>query len=144
MAQVTTSPPSPGASIEGVIEGIGEFGGDVLNLTSLQAQLAAEDLRECGGRAVPGLIALAIAIPLAIAGFTVALVGLAYWLAPALGVSLAASFLICAAGGLLTAALVGYLGVRSIRSSTTSFRRSREELERNLAWLGSVVMHSGR
>lgn len=144
MAHQATLNGNPIAALTGMVSGLGEVGGDVITLATLQSRLFAEDVRDSSARAVPGLVALAISIPLALACFTLALGGLAYWLAAELGWSLGLTLLTVAAIGLIVSALLSWLGLRSVRSSTATFRRSREELERNVAWLRTVLAHSGR
>jgi hypothetical protein len=127
-----------------VLGGITEFGNDIANLAELQARLALIDLRDCLQKAlVPvalvgaGLIALIGALP-------VALLGLAGLLASALKISQAAAQLLT--GGVALAVALGTVAAAALRIGPTfqSFRRSREELTRNLAWIRTVLLYSGR
>ena len=43
-----------------------------------------------------------------------------------------------------TVAVLAVLGLKLIGSSLGTFRRSAEELERNLAWVKTTLTHSGR
>jgi hypothetical protein len=127
-----------------VFEGITGFGSDIATLAELQGRLALIDLKECLQKAlVPlalvlaGLIVLTGALP-------VALLGVAALLARALSISVAAAQLLT--GGMSLAVAIATIAVAAakIGPSLNSFRRSREELTRNLAWLRTVVLYSGR
>ena len=144
MARQATLNTDSGASLNGMLNGIGDLGSNVVTLTTLQARLAVEDFRESASRAQPALIAAAFLVPLGFASITVGLCGLAYWMATDLGIPLGRSLLLVAAGGILLSSSMAVLVIRRLRASLTSFRRSGEELERNIAWLRTVLMHSGR
>ena len=144
MAHQATIKNDPGGSVNGMLSGIGDLGGNVVTLTTLQARLAAEDFRESVSRAQPALIAAAVLIPMEFASITVGVIGLAYWTAVGLGIPLGQAFLMVAAGGIVMTTILGALVIRRLRASLSSFRRSGEELERNIAWLGTILMHSGR
>jgi hypothetical protein len=144
MARQATLKTDPGASFDGMLNEIGDVGSDVVTLTTLQARLAVEDFRESARRAQPALIAAAVLIPLGFASGILGLFGLAYWMAADLGMPLSRSLLLVAAGGILLSSFMAALVIRRLRASFVSFRRSREELERNIAWLRTVLMHSGR
>ena len=144
MARQATLNTDPSASLNGMINGIGDLGNNLVTLTTLQARLAAEDFRESASRAQPALIAAAVLIPLGFASFTVGLFGLASWMSADLGIPLGRSLLIVAAGGIILCSSMAVLVSRRLLASLSSFRRSGEELERNIAWLRTVLMHSGR
>ncbi len=144
MARQATLNTEPTASLNGMFTGISDLGSNVVTLTALQAQLAAEDFRETASRAQPALITAALVIPLGFASATVGLLGIAYWMATEAGIPLGRSLLLVAGGGALLSSSVAVIVTRRIRASLASFRRSREELERNIAWLRTVLMHSGR
>jgi hypothetical protein len=144
MARQTTMNTDQGGSVNGMLNGIGDLGNNVVTLTTLQARLAAEDFRDTASRAWPALLATAVLIPLGFASVTVGLFGLAYLIAADLGVPLVRALLEVAVGGIVLSLIMAALATRRLLSSLTSFRRSREELERNIAWLRTVLVHSGR
>ncbi len=144
MARQATLNTDPGASLNGMLNGIGDLGSNVVTLTTLQARLAAEDFRASASRAQPALIAAAFLVPLGFASLTVGLLGLAYWMSAELAIPLGRTLLLVAAGGILASSSLTALTIRHLLASLASFRRSREELERNIAWLRTVLMHSGR
>jgi hypothetical protein len=128
----------------GVIEGVSSFGNDLTTLAVLQARLASYDLRESMKRATPiiaGLIALGT---IAAASAVVGLAGLSLWLATLLQVQVGIVMMVVALASLIIAGVAFSLLARSLSSSFSSFRRSQEELERNLAWIKTTIMHSGR
>lgn len=144
MARQTSVGNGAPSSIEGMIEGIGGLGANVVTLAVLQVRLAAADLRETTARVLPALASLAVLVPLAFASFAGALFGLAFWLSSALGLSMAAALGLAALGGLVISGLLAILIWRRLRVSLVGFQRSREELERNITWLGTVLTQSGR
>lgn len=130
---------------EGIAGGIGAFGNDLASLASLQAKLAGCDLRDSLVRAAPGLVALAVALLVLPAAAVVGLLGVADLIAgrwPDL--SLAQARLWTAAGAAVVALALIAAGLLRIRSSGSAFRRSQEELQRNVAWIRTVLAHSGR
>jgi uncharacterized integral membrane protein len=103
-----------------------------------------EDFRESRGRALPALIAAVVLTLMAFASTTVALMGLAYWMAAGWAIPLGKALMLVAAAGMVLTLLLTAFVVHSLRASFVSFRRSREELERNIAWLQTVLLRSGR
>jgi lambda repressor-like predicted transcriptional regulator len=144
MARQTTLNRDNGWAPKGILDGIGELGDDLITLASLQAQLAQEDLREATARSWPGLAAIAISIPIAISSVTAVLFGGAYWMAAAGLISLGPALLLVGVIGLIVAVILGTIAFARLRASASSFVRSREEFERNVAWLGTVVRQSLR
>ena len=135
---------SPVTSIGELLDGIGGLGSDVMTLASLQAKLAAEDLQESSRRALPAVVASVGLLLMGLASTTVAFLGVAQWLTVERGMALWQGLLVVAGGGVLLTLLLAVLAWRGFRSSVSTFRRSREELERNIAWIGTIAAHSGR
>ena len=144
MAGQATLNTDPGASFNGMLHGIGDLGSNMVALTTLQARLAAEDFRESSSLAQPALIAAAVLVPLGFASVTIGLLGIAWWAASELGIPLGRAMLLVGGGGLVLTSSIGALVIHRLRASLISFRRSREELDRNVAWLRTVLMQSGR
>lgn len=128
----------------GVLDGVSSFGNDLTTLATLQIKLASCDLRDSAQVAIP------IAVGLAICGFiimgcvVIALAGFALWLASVWQIPIGPCMMGVALGGLIIAGIAGALLARSFSKSFSYFRRSREELERNLAWIKTALTHSGR
>jgi hypothetical protein len=143
--------PNPGGSQRdsgngnGTIVGsIADFGNDVATLVELQARLASVDTRESVARAtVPLAVAGAGAVVL-LASVSVILFGLADLVASALAISPGLARSLTGLVSLTLAGAVLYLSAHELGKSLEPLRRSREELVRNLAWLRTVLVHSGR
>ncbi|MFO0960169.1 MAG: phage holin family protein [Isosphaeraceae bacterium] len=144
MAGQTTVGNGATTPLNGVLGGIGDLGTSVVTLASLQARLAASDLRETTHRLLPVMIAIAAVVPLAFGSVTVGLFAIATWIESATSLSTSASLGVTALGGLILFALTAGIALWRARDGFTSFRRSREEFERNIAWLGTVLKQSGR
>jgi len=133
-----------GAPEQRVVGGIAGFGSDVATLVELQAQLAATDLKEALQKAVLPLGVLAVGIISLIGALPVVLFGVAALLAPALKISSGAAMLLTGGVVLAVALVAAGVAASKIGPSFSSFRRSREELVRNLAWIRTVLLYSGR
>lgn len=127
-----------------VAEGLAGFGNNVATLAELQARLALIDAKECVNQIrvpvaliVLGLIAINGAVP-------VVLLGIASLLATALNLSTGWALLLT--GLTVLAAAVGVAGTAAMKlgSGTACFRRSQEELTRNVSWIKTVLLYSGR
>ena len=128
----------------GVIEGVSSFGTDLATLAVLQMHLAACDLRESAGAAAPIVAGLTVFWIIAGASATVGLAGMALWLATVLNIQAGIVMIVVALIGLVISGVAAALLARSLTRSFTYFRRSQEELERNLAWVKTTLIHSGR
>jgi uncharacterized membrane protein YqjE len=129
---------------ESLVGGISDFAENVATLLELQAQLAMLDLKECIARATLPLIFVAIGLALMLASLPVILGGLALVLATALNIGIGAALLLTGLVVLVVSGLIAYTAWLRSRPGFDSFRRSREELVRNLSWIRTVVVHSGR
>jgi hypothetical protein len=130
--------------VEGVLGNMAEFSTDLISLAELQARLAAADLKESTGRAVVPAGLLVGGTLLALVSLPVLLFGVGYLLAEYTSLSVGWSILLTAVAALLLGAVLAILGLRGLGGSFTSFQRSKEELTRNLAWVKTVLVHSGR
>lgn len=132
--------PSPGS----MVGNIAEFGNDIATLVELQAKLAAHDAKECVGRATLPVVLLAAGGAVALASLPLLLLGMADLIARLSGLPDWGSRLIVAAVALGGAAIVAFVSYKEAIGSITSFRRSTEEFTRNLSWVRTVLVHSGR
>jgi uncharacterized membrane protein YqjE len=117
---------------------------DMATLVELQAKLAALDARESAEKAALPLSIIATGVALALAALPVALLGVADLVALVLTISIGTARLMTAAVALVMAGALVYLPLRSLSQSVAPLRRSRDELVRNLAWVKTVLLYSGR
>lgn len=136
--------PASKANSNGPMGSVESFGGDLASLASLQARLAAADARESLLKALPAVIGLGAMALLLIAGMGAIVAGLAAWLAEALQLRLGVALMLVGLGCLILGALFSLLCLRFLGSSFTAFRRSSEELERNVAWVKTTLTRGGR
>jgi Putative Actinobacterial Holin-X, holin superfamily III len=132
------------ASPLGVVSNLADFGNDIATLVELQVKLAALDAQEATARATVPMALLGTGAVVGLGTIPVILMGLADLIASSTRLSAGSAQLIV---GLVTLALAGlfvYFGVRGLTGSLESFRRSREELTRNLSWIRTVLVYSGR
>jgi uncharacterized membrane protein len=127
-----------------LIGGVSSFGGNLAMLASLQGRLFGADAKDAASSAAPGIGAVALAYFLVSGAMTVALAGAGLWVAQAAGWSMGLGLLAVAGVAIVVAGLLALFGLRRIQKSGASFRRSKEELERNIAWVQTVLSHSGR
>jgi len=132
------------APIESVVGNLAEFGNDVASLAELQAKLAVIDLKESAGKAALPAVLAATGLVLLLAGLPVALMGIAGLLVKYAGLSEGWAYLLTGGVVLVLAGALALLGLMRLRQSFTSFRRSQEEFARNLAWIRTVLVYSGR
>lgn len=128
----------------GVLGNLSEFASDCSTLAELQAQLAALDAREAARRAALPLGAAVLGLTLLLAGVPVLLVGLAETLHALTSLGRPGSYLIVAGLAVLLGAGLAGLGLSRFGHVSGAFARSREELTRNIAWVKTVLVHSGR
>lgn len=129
---------------QGVLGGVGSFGNNLIQLTTLQAHLFRMDFAEVSRTAGPALLVLILAILAIPSALVAGTIGLALWIAESGALSTPMAFLAVAAGLLVMTALASVVATFVIRKSLVTFRRSGEELERNMAWVQTVLTHSGR
>ena len=129
---------------EGVVGSLTEFGNDIATLIELQTKLAMLDLKESSAKAmVPSGMAV-LGIALALAALPVALLGTADLLAGAMTWSPGTSRLVVALVSVAIAGILTFVGIKGLSASFQSFQRTREELTRNIQWIRTVIVHSGR
>lgn len=136
--------PKPNGAPEGVVGGIAEFGNDISTLAELQIKLAWLDLKECLSQALIPLVMIVAGFLLLVGALPVALLGIAQIVASYFEISPGAAMLLTGVAVLLLAAVILLVAVMRIGPSFTIFRRSSEEFNRNLNWIRTVLMYSGR
>jgi hypothetical protein len=132
------------APASAVVRNLAEFGNDAATLAELQAKLAAIDMKEAGGRAAIPAGALAASLALLLGAIPVGLFGVADLIADHFRIRPGWALLMTAGGAALIALIVGAVAGLRLGKSFEVFRRSRDELTRNLAWIKTVLANSGR
>jgi len=147
--QAALSGGRPGSGSNGspegrVVGGLADFGNDVATLAELQGKLALIDLKECLGKALIPLVLVAVGLIVLLGAVPVVLLGAAELLAAALRIGTGQATLITGAVVLVLAASVVTVAALKVGPAFSSFNRSCEELSRNIAWIRTVVLYSGR
>lgn len=129
---------------EGVISSIGELGGDIASLAELQAKLTLIDAKEAATRATWPTVVLVASASALVAAVPVLLIGLAFVLANAFGITQGVALLIVGGVVALIAGAIAFLSLREFLHSFESFRRSNEEFVRNVNWVKTVLGQSAK
>jgi Putative Actinobacterial Holin-X, holin superfamily III len=127
-----------------LVGNIADLGNDIATLAELQAKLTALDAKECAAQATGPISVLGACMALALSSLPVILIGLADLIAVNTKLSAGMAQLIVGLVALVLAVVGGYVGWKGSLSSLDCFRRSREELVRNLSWIRTVLVYSGR
>jgi len=135
---------SGGQQPEGVVGSVSEFGSDIATLAELQGKLALIDFKECLAKALIPLALVAVGLIVLLGAVPVVLLGAAALLAAALKIGSGQAMLLTGGGVLVLTATVVIVAALKLGPAFSSFNRSREELSRNLAWIRTVVLYSGR
>lgn len=132
----------PHRSSSAELDGVAEFVDDLASLAELQAELAAADLRDATRKsAVPIMLTLG-GLGVLLASVPVALLGAGSLLAFALKIDEGWARLLTAGAAMALAGLVAALGRMQLGRSFDSFRRSRKQLQLNMAWVRTVLITS--
>lgn len=113
--------------------------GDMLELAELQAQLAKADTGAAIRRAIRPLAFLLLGSCGAIACFPVLVLGIASCVDAMTILNSWQSQLVVAGVGVLLASLTVWIAARRFLTSLRPFRRSADELAKNLEWIRSVI-----
>ena len=136
---VSTSP-----LVGGIFGNLAGFAGDVASLAELQAKLAVADLKESAAKAAVPAGITAAGAGLAVGAIPVLIFGFAEMLAASFNWSHGKTLFFTSLVVLLLAGGLLYLGATRITPSFTAFRRSADELARNVSWIKTVLAYSGR
>ena len=127
-----------------VVGNIADFGNDIATLAELQAKLTLLDARAAASKATTPVAMLVVGAAVALASLPVILIGVAEVIASAFKISGGVASLIVGISALALAGLAVLIGFKGTTASLTTFRRSSEELTRNVSWVRTVLVHSGR
>jgi hypothetical protein len=117
---------------------------DVIELAELQTQLLMLDLKKSTQKSRTCLILAIIAVCLLLASLPVALVALAALLVEQLEWSQSAALGVATLVGLVLAGIFAGAAYSIVRSGLVSIERSRDEFNRNIAWIKSTLKERGR
>jgi uncharacterized membrane protein YqjE len=127
-----------------VVSNVAEFGEDVLSLMELQTRLAAIELKQNAEAVKFGGAVILTGIVLALAGMPIALAGIAELLVSQFGMNHGLALLVVAIAAFALAGTAIAIAAARLRSSNLGFPLSQEEFARNVNWLRTVLLHSGR
>ena len=113
--------------------------GDLLELAELQAKLAKADAVEATQAAVRPAVMLVLGACAAIASLPVITLGLANLLGEASSLSIGQSQLLVGCVVAIAALVVVTVSLRKFRGASLRFRRSADELAKNMAWAKAAV-----
>jgi len=131
---------SPGEVVSNVA-GVGE---DLLNLAELQARLASIELKHNIQAVQLGVAVILTGAVLALAGLPILLAGIAELLVTYVDMSRGWALIAVAVAAFVIAGTCVAIAVARLRSSDIGFPMSREEFARNLNWVRTVLLYSGR
>lgn len=118
---------------------VSNFACDLVTLAELQAKLFLADFQESKRRVLTPVILLVVGAVMLLACFPVALIGLAWvFMKQAQWTEVPAYFASAAIGAVL-AAVLSYAGMKLLGNALAVYRRSANELERNVQWLKLVL-----
>jgi len=116
---------------------VGEVAHDLLQLTELQSQLFLVEFREFGRRSFLPSLFLITGAMLGAACIPIALIAIAFALVELAKLSMATSFLIVLAVGLVGSVVLSIVGWMQMRKRIGFLPRSQEEFARNYRWIKS-------
>jgi uncharacterized membrane protein YqjE len=117
---------------------------DVIELAELQTQLLLLDLKKSTQKTRTCLILAVVAVCLLLASLPVALVALAALLVEQLEWSQSAALGVATLVGLVLAGIFAGAAYGIVRSGLISVQRSKDEFNRNIAWIKSTLKDRGR
>jgi len=129
---------------DSVVGNLAGLGNDVATLVELQGQLFKADLNELSARARLSVVVMAVAAVVALGSVPVLVGGAGLLLATALNISNGMGLLLSAVAALVASGVALFFAVGGLRRSLDALQRSREELQRNIAWIRTVLAQSGR
>jgi len=129
---------------DGVVSNLADLINDFATLGELQAELAAVDIKESAARAVFPVVVAVSALALVVASLPVILLGVAHVLSRAVNLQLGWAILLTGLAALVAGGLLALVYYKRVTTSLEPLRRSREEFIRNLSWVRTVLVYSGR
>jgi len=129
---------------DSVVGSIADLGNDIATLAELQLQLFAADFKDLTARARMSVGLLAAGAVVALGSVPVLVGGAGLLLATALHISNGLGLLLSALAALILSGIALVFAARGLQRSFDALQHSREELQRNVSWIRTVLVHSGR
>lgn len=133
-----------GASPGDVVSNVAGFADDLLSLAELQARLAAIEAKQNVRAVTAGSVILITGGAIALAALPIVLVGIAELLVSFAGMDRGFALIAVAVAAFVVAGICVAVAVARLRGSDVGFPLSREEFTRNLNWVRTVLLYSGR
>jgi Putative Actinobacterial Holin-X, holin superfamily III len=133
----------PGSS-SAQFDGVAEFVDDLASLAELQAKLAAADFKEAARKSALPIVLTVLGLTTVVASALAALLGAGWLLASAFKIHQGWAMLLTAGAAMALGGLAAALGSWQLIHSFDSFRRLRQQLWLNLAWIRNVLVTSSR
>jgi Putative Actinobacterial Holin-X, holin superfamily III len=127
-----------------VVTNVAEFAEHLLTLAELQTRLATIEMKQNVQAVKFGGAVMLVGAVIGIAGLPIALAGIAEVLVTALGMNRGAALLLVAVAAFAVAGICIVIAAGRLRGSDLGFPMSKEELTRNINWIRTVLLHSGR
>lgn len=124
---------------EGVRSGLAGLLHDLTMLTELQLKLLSVDAKEATGRAVLPVMLFGVAAVFSLSALPLLLIALAQLLRDQAGWPAAAATVTAVAVGLIVAGVCAAVGYFRLKNCLAPLARSREEFNRNVAWLRDAL-----
>lgn len=118
---------------------LGDVSSDVLTLAEMQLRLGWEDLKTASRQAAGGFAAAIVAIGCAIGGLPVLVLGLAEMMVYFFDWSRWATLLGFGTLTVLCSVALAIYGARRVFRNFATFRRSKDELLRNMEWIKTLA-----
>jgi hypothetical protein len=131
----TNGPTRPGQP--GVASSFAELSHNAIELAELQAQLFSLDVKETSQSAGISIALIVGSVCMLLGTVPVVLIAIAQLLVEKLDWSQSAGYGVAALIGILASAGIGAAAYTRFSSGMAAMKRSREELNRNIAWLKS-------
>lgn len=127
-----------------VVSNAAEFAEHLLTLGELQGRLAAFETKQNVEAVKFGTAVMLVGAAIGVAGLPIALAGIAEVLVSALNMNRGAALLSVAVAAFAVAGVCIAIAIGRLRASDLGFPLSKEELSRNINWIRTVLLHSGR
>jgi Putative Actinobacterial Holin-X, holin superfamily III len=127
-----------------VVTNVAEFAEHLLTLAELQTRLSAIELKQNVQAVKFGSAVMLVGAVIGVAGLPIALAGIAEVLVSTLGLSRGAALLSVAVAAFAVAGACIAIAASRLSGADLGFPLSKEELTRNINWIRTVLLYSGR